>query len=246
MLPREPDSGLKSAAQRAVTRDGGRRVSGGSGGRIARGAPGGRCARPSAGGSRTATAAPNGLAIISELVGSSCGVFSSGRAATPASSLRSAEARASGSLVSSAPEASAWYSRERLMASWIRAAASGPRIIISSPANGLRPVVARRRRRTRSWRARDAGGDRPGDRRDQDVAVVDVRQLVPEHGPQLALVEQSAGCRRWRRRRRAGASARWRTRSGAAVGETYRRGIGWRAASRARGRCGTSPAARPR
>ena len=31
-----------------------------------------------------------------------------------------------------APEASASYSRERLMASWMREAASGPRIMISS------------------------------------------------------------------------------------------------------------------
>ncbi|CAM5425479.1 hypothetical protein SCANM63S_06668 [Streptomyces canarius] len=34
-----------------------------------------------------------------------------------------------------APEASASYSRERLMASWIRVAASGPRIMISSMPN---------------------------------------------------------------------------------------------------------------
>ena len=39
--------------------------------------------------------------------------------AVPAASLRSALARASGSSVSSAPDASAWYSRLRLIASWM-------------------------------------------------------------------------------------------------------------------------------
>ncbi len=53
----------------------------------------------------------------------------------PASSLRSALARASGSPVIRAPSASAWYSRERLTASWIRLAAIGPRIMISSIPN---------------------------------------------------------------------------------------------------------------
>ena len=80
----------------------------------------------------------NGLAIISAEVGSSLGVFSSGRAAVPASSLRSAEASASGSLDSSAPDASAWYSRERLIASWTRPAAIGPEDRHQQAANGLR------------------------------------------------------------------------------------------------------------
>ena len=37
---------------------------------------------------------------------------------------------------------------------------------------------------------RDETGERAGHRRDQDVAVVDVRELVPQDAAQLALVEQ--------------------------------------------------------
>ena len=106
-------------------------------------------------------------------------------------SLRSALARASGSLDSSAPDSSAWYSRERLIASWISPAASGPRISISSSASGLRsrslPAAAEEERELGD--VGDRGRERAGHRGDQDVAVVDVAELVPEHGPQLALVE---------------------------------------------------------
>ncbi|CAO0826868.1 hypothetical protein SMICM17S_00542 [Streptomyces microflavus] len=56
----------------------------------------------------------------------------SGSCFVPASSFRRALARASGSPVSCAPEASASYSRERLTASWMTEAASGPRIMIRS------------------------------------------------------------------------------------------------------------------
>ncbi len=76
--------------------------------------------------------ARKGLAIIMWLAVSSRGSGGSGSCWVPTSSLRRAEARASGSPVSRAPEASAWYSRERLTASWMREAATGPRIMISS------------------------------------------------------------------------------------------------------------------
>ena len=74
----------------------------------------------------------NGFAIIMWLAVSRRGSGGSGSCLVPASSLRRALARASGSPVSWAPEASASYSRERLMASWMTEAASGPRIMISS------------------------------------------------------------------------------------------------------------------
>ena len=89
----------------------------------------------------------NGLAIISELVGASCGLSTSGRACTPCSSLRSALASASGSPVIWAPLASAWYSRLRLIASWMIVAAIGPTIMNSSApkmpgpsSSSLRPI----------------------------------------------------------------------------------------------------------
>src|SRR5690606_22469891 len=76
----------------------------------------------------------NGFAIIMWFVVSIRGSGGSGSCLVPASSLRRAAASASGSPVSWAREASAAYSRERLMASWIRLAARGPRIrIISMP-----------------------------------------------------------------------------------------------------------------
>lgn len=74
----------------------------------------------------------NGFAIIMWLAVSMRGSGGSGSCLVPTSSLRRAPASASGSPVSRAPDASASYSRERLMASWMRLAASGPRIMIRS------------------------------------------------------------------------------------------------------------------
>ena len=75
--------------------------------------------------------ARNGLAIIRWLCATIRSSGGSGSASVPACSLRSALASASGSLVSSAPDASAWYSRLRLIASWMIDAAIGPRMISS-------------------------------------------------------------------------------------------------------------------
>ena len=75
---------------------------------------------------------------------------SSGRAAVPASSLRSAEARASGSLDSSAPDSSAWYSRERLIASCISRRRSGRGSASAARRTGCGRGRCRRRRTSRS------------------------------------------------------------------------------------------------
>ena len=81
--------------------------------------------------------ARNGLAIIMwlALTMSRCGA--SGARAVPDSSLRSADARASGSPVSVAPSSSASYSRVRLIAIWIVIAATGASSDIASSAIGL-------------------------------------------------------------------------------------------------------------
>jgi hypothetical protein len=68
----------------------------------------------------------NGLTIISALTGAVFAVGGSGLACTARSILARASASAIGSPVTSAPEASAAYSRDRLMAAWISPAASGP------------------------------------------------------------------------------------------------------------------------
>ncbi|SIM24902.1 Uncharacterised protein [Mycobacteroides abscessus subsp. abscessus] len=69
---------------------------------------------------------PKGLAIITWEALATFGFSGSiGARAVPVSSLRSAEARASGSSVSRAPSSSASYSRVRLMAIWMIEAASG-------------------------------------------------------------------------------------------------------------------------
>ena len=79
----------------------------------------------------------NGLAIIMwlALTMSRCGA--SGARAVPDSSLRSAEASASGSPVRVAPSSSASYSRVRLIAIWIVIAAIGASSDIASSAIGL-------------------------------------------------------------------------------------------------------------
>ena len=66
-----------------------------------------------------------------------CGCGDSGARATPASSLRSADASARGSPVRREPSSSASYSRVRLIASWIIIAAIGARNDIASSASGL-------------------------------------------------------------------------------------------------------------
>ena len=71
-------------------------------------------------------AARNGLAIMRCAVLVSWPSAGSGSARVPESIFRSAPANASGSLLSRAPDASAWYSRLRLMASWMSVAAIGP------------------------------------------------------------------------------------------------------------------------
>ncbi len=81
--------------------------------------------------------ARNGLAIIMWLALTMSCEGASGARATPASSLRRAEARASGSPVSLAPSSSASYSRVRLIAIWIIIAASGASRLIASSASGL-------------------------------------------------------------------------------------------------------------
>ena len=58
----------------------------------------------------------------------------SGAAAVPSSSLRRALASASGSLDSSAPDWSAWYSRERLIASWMSPAGVAQTVQLGSDA----------------------------------------------------------------------------------------------------------------
>ena len=81
--------------------------------------------------------ARNGLAIIRWACAVSCGSGGSGASWVPYSSLRSAEARASGSPDSSAPLASAPYSRDRLTAICTTPAATGPSSAISSAASGF-------------------------------------------------------------------------------------------------------------
>ena len=86
---------------------------------------------------RVTSWARNGLAIIMWLALTMSCDGASGARATPDSSLRRAEARASGSPVSFEPSSSASYSRVRLIAIWIIIAASGASRLIASSANGL-------------------------------------------------------------------------------------------------------------
>ena len=111
------------------------------------GAAGG-CAPPSAGGWRTARRCRRPGTGCDHQV-RRAGQLALGRqrqALVPAWIFRSALARASGSRVSVAPDASAWYSRLRLMASWMTLAASGPRISMSSRTPGSARPRHRRRR----------------------------------------------------------------------------------------------------
>jgi hypothetical protein len=81
------------------------------------------------------------LAIIRCDCETSFGSGASGAACVPRSSFRNAEARPSGSPVSSAPEASAWYSRDRLTAIFTMPAAIGPISISRMPSRGLPPCL---------------------------------------------------------------------------------------------------------
>ena len=107
------------------------------------------------------------------------------------SSFWSALASADGSRDRKAPDSSAWNSRERDTAIWISAGGDrreDPRDEerrcgfppSSSPPPNQSAIHARKLMRH---------ADRGGDRRDQDVAVRDVAQLVGEHPAQLPLVE---------------------------------------------------------
>ena len=100
-----------------------------------------------------------------------------------------------------APVASARYSRWRETASWRSIAASGAKMIVASvpmKPSGLSSSSAAEEQpelehvRDRRDRARDHGGDRP----DEDVAVLDVGELVGEHAAHLVLghrAEQALG-----------------------------------------------------
>ncbi len=102
----------------------------------------------------------------------------------PALILRSALANDSGSPVSSAPDWSAWYSRDRDTASRITVAAIGPssetRRIAKGfvPPSRLPPNMLAKNARLASAVITD--GHRAGHTRDQDVAVVHV---ATAHGP---------------------------------------------------------------
>ena len=93
------------------------------------------------------------MAIISVDVEASCGVWGSGSACVPASSLRKALASPSGSPVSSDPDVSAWYSRDRLIASWIIPAASGPKMMSSRNSKMFGPSSSRPRPKMAAQRA---------------------------------------------------------------------------------------------
>ena len=161
-------------------------------------APGGGSGPPSAGGWRTAGTAArrrrNGLAIIRWDWAASCGSGGSGASWVPRSSLRSAEASASGSPDSSAPPASAPYSRDRLTAICTTPGGDRPEQRDQQRGQRVGPVVVGAAEQAGEHghvgQEADHRGQRPGHRGDQDVPVVDVAQLVCQHRPQLALVEQ--------------------------------------------------------
>ena len=124
-------------------------------------------------------------------------------------SFSSACASPNGEPTSSAPLASAWNSREREIASWIRVAAMGARIAVASrpktPPPPLRssrppypPNIAPQRRHVRE--DADRARERRRDRADEDVAVADVRQLVREHALELVVVHELQDPRRARDR----------------------------------------------
>ncbi len=116
------------------------------------------------------------------------------------------------------------------MANWMRDAASETRPISSMPrmpgpsSSFERPTGISQAK----FAEHDHGGEGARDRRDQDVAVVDMAELVADDAAQLALVQdaQDSSVQHTAALRglRPVANA-----FGASVGEMYRRGIGWRA-----------------
>ena len=116
------------------------------------------------------------------------------------------------------PSSSASYSRVRQIASWTSIAAIGARRTIASMRERVAAATPRPPPPPKNSSICATSGDHPGERRGdrggEDVAVVDVHQLVAEHPAQLALVEQPSGCPRCSRRRRSAGCGRWRRRSG--------------------------------
>ena len=174
-----------------------------------------------------------GFAIIMWLAVSSRGSGGSGSCFVPASSLRRALARASGSPVSWAPEASASYSRERLTASWMTDGGQRAQDHDQQHAEEAGAVVvvraADRDQPGEVHQEHDHRGERSGDRGDQDVAVVDMAQLVADDAAQLALVEDAQDALGAADRRVARVAAGGEGVGCLASGEMYRRGMGWRA-----------------
>ena len=178
------------------------------------------------------------------------GLTSAGARSTPRSSRCRARASRRGFSASCAPRASAAYSRVREIQSWMNRATSGAMIEMTSRAMRV-PAVAASAASAEDQapsghgrEERNRPGDRGGDGRDEDVAVLHVRQFVADHAGKLVLREQfqDAGrdghggvlrdCARWRRRSGSGcrsrrpsasagsrarpASARWRAGAGPA------------------------------
>ena len=101
----------------------------------------------------------------------------------------SADASAADRREISAPPRSASNSRARLIAIWIRLAGSGASIATANAGDRVgRPAfaVAAAEEHREVGEHRDRTGHRRADRRDQDVAVRHVRQLVRHHAAQLA------------------------------------------------------------
>ena len=122
----------------------------------------------------------------------------------------------------------------RLIASWIDARRpAGRAAAISSSATGLRLVVVVAAEHAGEHREvgqhADRRGQRAGDRGDEDVAVVDVGQLVSEHALAAHARRAARGCLRCSRRRRCSGCGRSRTRWAPGWATTYSRGIGCRA-----------------
>ncbi len=116
------------------------------------------------------------------------GLASSGIRFAVASIFLSASTRPYGLPAMPRRRASAANSRDREIAAWISIAASGARIIVASSAIGFEPSSSSRRpppKNAANWAIRAsimiAARHRRGHRADEDVAVLDVRQLVRDH-----------------------------------------------------------------
>ena len=161
--------------------------------------------------------------------------------------MRRALARARGS-GEPAPEESAPNSRLREMAIWISMAAIGARISHQQRGDRVAAlvVVAHGDEDGQVRDPGDHGADGGGHRRDQDVAVLHVRQLVGEHALQLAAGRGWAGCPGSPRPRRARGCGRWRRRSAADLGRRTAAASGSRPCRPAPGRSGTARGTGPR